>query len=98
MHIDKYFKTMGMHHDGSANNLRTIDILDTTSSQQQNHIQNIIKIGREFYQFVQPLKQRHDTKKLNHYFQVTKQFQIMGNLINNVNIMMHLQNQGPIFR
>jgi hypothetical protein len=23
MHIDKYFKTMGMHHDGSANNLKT---------------------------------------------------------------------------
>jgi hypothetical protein len=21
MHIDKYFKTMGMHHDGSAKNL-----------------------------------------------------------------------------
>jgi len=23
MHVDKYFKTMGMHHDGSANNLET---------------------------------------------------------------------------
>jgi hypothetical protein len=52
----------------------------------------------EFYQLIQPHKQGHDTKEPKHYLQVTKQLQIVGNLINDAKILMHLQNQGPVFR
>jgi hypothetical protein len=52
----------------------------------------------EFYQLIQPHKQRHDIRKLKHYLQITKQFQIVGSLINNANILMHIQNQVPIFK
>jgi hypothetical protein len=52
----------------------------------------------EFYQLIQPHKQRHDTREPKHYLQITKQLQNVGNLINNANILMHLQNQGPIFK
>jgi len=52
----------------------------------------------EFYQLIQPHKQRHDIKKPKHYLQIAKQLQIVGSLTNNANILMHIQNQGQIFR
>jgi hypothetical protein len=50
----------------------------------------------EFDQFIQPFEHGHDAREAQHYLQVAKELQIMGNLCDNANIM-HLQNQGTIF-
>jgi hypothetical protein len=44
----------------------------------------------EFNQVVEPFQNGRNIIKPHHYFQITKQFQIMGNLCIIINISMHL--------
>jgi uncharacterized protein YjbK len=56
----------------------------------------LLKLGK-FDQFIQPFKHGNDAREAHHYLQVTKKFPIMGNLRDNANILMHLQDQGMVF-
>jgi hypothetical protein len=53
-----------------------------------NKITNKTLLGlRKFNQVIQSFRHKHNTRKPHHYLQITKQFQIMGNLSITPNIL-----------